>query len=171
VNLIGVGVGYPAPDNTPERNSASYLIRHRDATCEWGGVFDPAVPLPNPTAGGLRATRAVRISPFPEDGGRVLFFSGFDAASQTGPVWHNTAWIYRAELPNETAKIQLNGADYTLSTDTAATWQYQLRYSPDLSQWFDLGTPLTGNNAPQSRIVTPAPGMQRQFYRWQIKRP
>jgi hypothetical protein len=92
------GVGYPAPDNTPERSSVYFLIRHRDATYEWGRVFDPAVPLPNPAAGGLRATRALRLSPFPEDGGYALFFSGFDAASQTGPVWHNTAWIYKGNL-------------------------------------------------------------------------
>jgi hypothetical protein len=169
VNLIGLGVGYPAPANTPERNSAYYLIRHRDATYEWGRVFDPNFPVPNPTAGGLRATRAARLSPFAEDAGRVLFFSGFDAASQTGPIWHNTAWIYRAVLPDETAKIQRNGTDYTLSTDTAHGWQYQLRYSPDLSQWFDLGAPLSGNNAAQSRIVTPAPGAQRQFFRWNIQ--
>jgi len=98
VNLIGLGVGYPAPDNTPERNSAYYLIRHRNATYEWGRVFDPAFPLPNPYAGGLRATRAMCLSPFPEDAGGVLFFGGFDAASRTGPVYHNTAWIYKATL-------------------------------------------------------------------------
>jgi arylsulfatase A-like enzyme len=98
VNLIGLGVGYPAADNTPERNSAYYLVRHRDATYEWGRVFDPAFPLPNPTAGGLRATRALRVSPFPEDRGLVLFTGGFDAASQSGPIWHNTAWIYRGRL-------------------------------------------------------------------------
>jgi hypothetical protein len=171
VNLIGLGVGYPAPDNTPERNSAYYLIRHRDATYEWGRVFDPSFPVPNPTAGGLRATRACRFSPFPEDGGRVLFFSGFDAASQTGPVWHNTAWIYRAELPAETAQIQRNGTDYTLSTDTAHGWQYQLQHSEDLAQWFDFAAPLAGSNTVQSLSVTPAPGADRAFYRWRIHRP
>jgi hypothetical protein len=170
VNLIGLGVGYPAPDNTPERNSAYYLLRHRDARYEWGRVFDPAVPLPNPTAGGLRATRAARLSPFAEDAGRVLFLSGFDAASQTGPVWHNTAWIYRAELPDETAKIQRNGTDYTLSTDTAHGWQYQLQHSEDLAQWFDFAAPLAGSNTVQSLSVTPAPGAGREFYRWRIHR-
>jgi hypothetical protein len=100
VNLIGLGVGYPAAPDTPERSSAYYLVRHRDATYEWGRVLDPLHPLPNPGAGGLRATRAIRLSPFPEDRGRVMFFGGFDAASQTGPVWHDTAWIHRGELPD-----------------------------------------------------------------------
>jgi hypothetical protein len=86
-------------------------------------------------------------------------------------TYHNTAWIHRAVLPDETPQIQRTGKDYTLSIDTAATWQYQLRYSPDLSQWFDLGTPLNGSNAPQSLLVTPASGTQRQFYQWGIKRP
>lgn len=171
VNLVGLGVGYPAPDNSPERNSAYYLIRHRNATYEWGRVFDPAIPVPNPTADGLRATRAIRLSPFAEDRGRVLFFGGFDAASQTGPVWHNTAWLYRAQLPDETAQIQRTGASFTLGTDTAHGWQYQLQYTPDFTQWFNFGGALNGNNTPQSLLVTPSPGIERQFYRWSISRP
>jgi hypothetical protein len=70
----------------------------------------------------------------------VLYFSGFDAASQTGPIWHNTAWIYRAELPDETPQIQRTGANLTLPIDTAHGWQYQLRHLPDLSA-FSLHLP------------------------------
>jgi arylsulfatase A-like enzyme len=173
VNFIGVAVKHPLGYGTPEGNSTYYLLRHRDARYEWGKVFDPAFPLPNngPGENGLRATRATCLSPFPEDGGRVLYFSGFDAASQTGPVWHNTAWIYRAVLPDEIPQIQRTGTNVTLPIDTAHGWQYQLRYSPDLSQWFDLGSPLNGSNGAQSQLITPAPGTNRQFYRWEIRIP
>jgi hypothetical protein len=173
VNLIGLGVGYPAADNTPERNSAYYLIRHRDATYEWGRAFDPAVPVPNPTAGGLRATRALRLSPFPEDGGRVLFFGGFDAASQTGPVWHNTAWLYRAELPDETARIALTGEGMAVSFEGACGWEYQAQRSDDLlrGDWLDVGPPLPGSNAVQVLELPLLPEQDVQFYRWRFRRP
>jgi arylsulfatase A-like enzyme len=173
VRFIGLGLEHPLGYGTQEGNSAYYLLRHLDATYEWGRVFDPAEPLPNNDADehGLRATRAVRLSPFPEDGGRVLYFSGFDAAAVVDWTYHNTAWIHRAVLPDETPQIQRTGANVTLPIDTAHGWQYQLRYSPDLSQWFDLGAPLNGNNAPQSQLVTPTPGAPREFYRWGIKRP
>jgi hypothetical protein len=170
VNLIGLANEHPAGRGTPETSSSYYLVRHRDATYEWGRIFDPAFPLPNPVGDGLRATRAVCLSPFPEDRGRVVFFGGFDAGGGDPNLFHNTAWLYRAELPDETPHIQRTGANLTLPMDTASGWQYQLRYSPDLSQWFDLGAPLNGNNAPQSLQVTPTTGAPREFYRWGIKR-
>jgi len=166
VNLISLGVTRPPGYGTPEGNSGYFLIRHRDGTYEWSRVFDPAL-----TTAPLKALRCVAPSPFPGEAGRVLYVGGYDAASQTGPAWHNTAWIYRAELPDETPQIQRTGANLSLPIDTAHGWQYQLRYSPDLSQWFDLGAPLNGSNAEQSQLVTPTPGTSRQFYRWGIKRP
>lgn len=93
VRFIGLGLEHPLGYSTQEGNSAYYLLRHLDATYEWGRVFDPAEPLPNNDADehGLRATRAVRLSPFPEDAGRVLYFSGFDAAALVDWTYHNTA--------------------------------------------------------------------------------
>jgi hypothetical protein len=110
VNLIGVAVKHPDSYGTEKGNSSYYLIRHRDATYEWGRVFDPAEPLPNNDADehGLRATRASRLSPFPEDCGRVIFFSGFDAAAQIDNTYHNTSWIYRGELPGGRIKLSTN---------------------------------------------------------------
>jgi hypothetical protein len=173
VRFIGLGITHPLGYGTQEGNSAYYLLRHLDATYEWGRVFDPAEPLPNNDADehGLRATRAVRLSPFPEDGGRVLYFSGFDAAALVDWTYHNTAWIHRAVLPDETPKLQLNGASFDVSTDTATSWQYQLQYTGDFTEWFNLGTALNGDNTLQTLPVTPAPGTTRQFYHWQIKRP
>jgi hypothetical protein len=51
-------------------------------------VFDPDHPLPNRASGGLRATRTIRPSPFPEEKGRVWYFAGFDAFG--GPSHLNT---------------------------------------------------------------------------------
>jgi len=171
VNLIGAWVAHPASPATPEGRSSYFLIRHRDGTYEWSCVFDPGFPAPSPGAGGLRATRALRLSPFPEDGGRVFYLGGFDAVAQAGPVWHNTAWIYRALLPDETPKIQRTGANLTLPIDTAVAWKYQLQFSNALDSWTDTGAPLTGNNAAQSLLVTPTAGQPRQFYQWKISRP
>jgi arylsulfatase A-like enzyme len=173
VRVMGIAVAHPDGFGTEKGNSTYYLLRHLDATYEWGRIFDPTEPLPNnaPGQNGLRATRSICISPFPEDGGRVLYFGGFDAGPSDVAVHHNTAWIYRGALPDETPQIQRTGTNVTLPIDTAHGWQYQLRYSPDLSQWFDLGSPLNGNNASQSQLVTPAPGTTRQFYRWGISRP
>jgi len=173
VNFIGVAVTHPLGYGTPEGNSTYYLLRHRDARYEWGKVFDPAFPLPNsgPGENGLRATRATCLSLFPEDGGRVLYFSGFDAAALVDWTYHNTAWIHRAVLPDEQPKIQIRSPNVDLTTDTATGWQYQLQYTHDFTQWFDLGLPFAGNNSSQTLPVKPAPGTERQFYRWGIKRP
>jgi hypothetical protein len=77
--------------------SAWYLVRYGPAEYGLGRVFDPAHPIPNRESGGLRATRTIRPSPFPEEAGRVWYFAGFDAFG--GPSHLNTAWIYRGELP------------------------------------------------------------------------
>src|SRR5215831_3404252 len=44
------------------------------------------------TSQALVATRTIRVSPFPNDGG-TLYFGGYDANKATA---HNTAWIFRA---------------------------------------------------------------------------
>ena len=51
------------------------------------------------------ATRDIRVSPFPEDQGRVLYFAGYD-----GPFADNrSAWIYRATLPTAAESNRGNG--------------------------------------------------------------
>ena len=69
-----------------------YCIRHAqgaDITYEVAEITDPREPQ-------LVSTRSIVVSPFPEDQGRVLYFAGYDCH---GVPSHNTAWIYRGELP------------------------------------------------------------------------
>jgi len=71
-----------------------YCIRHTkgaDLTFEVAEITDPCAPQ-------LIATRSIVVSPFPADQGRVLYFAGYDCNSVLS---HNTAWIYRAELPSK----------------------------------------------------------------------
>lgn len=65
------------------------------ATYDWGYIYGPKHPVP----AGQRLTgcRDIEPSPFPADGGRVFYFAGYDGGVGPG---HNTAWIYRGELPN-----------------------------------------------------------------------
>ena len=72
-----------------------YCIRHAqgaDLTFEVAEITDPREPQ-------LVATRTIVVSPFPEDQGRALYFAGYDCNSVPS---HNTAWIYRGELPRTT---------------------------------------------------------------------
>jgi hypothetical protein len=77
------------------------LIRHRDGRYDWGTINDPAHPVP----AGQRLTgcRDIEPSPFAGEAGRALYFCGYDGG--VGPS-HNTAWIYRGELRDGTAKQQ-----------------------------------------------------------------
>jgi len=73
---------------------ARYFIRRANGRAihfELGQVTPPGDPL-------LVSTRAVAVSPFPEDHGRAYYFSGFDCNYVPS---HNTGWIYRAELPKQ----------------------------------------------------------------------
>jgi len=95
VNLIGLWVAHPDGEESETGKSSWYLVRYPDGSYAHGRVFDPE----NPSADkyGLRATRTVCASPFPEDRGRVWYFGGFDEASGAAPGNHG--WIYRAEVP------------------------------------------------------------------------
>lgn len=95
VHLLGVWVDHPSGRATEKGASAWYLVRHADGTYTHGRVFDPKNPKPN-SPRGLLATRTIEVSPFPEDMGRVFYFGGFDCSSIES---HNTAWIYKGELP------------------------------------------------------------------------
>jgi hypothetical protein len=71
---------------------ARYFIRHakgRDIRYEVAEVTDPRKPT-------LVAVRTIALSPFVADRGQALYFGGFDCNSQPS---HNTAWVYRGELP------------------------------------------------------------------------
>lgn|GEM_PF-3918860 len=78
--------------------SAWYLVRYGEGDYGIGQISDPAHPIPNRSSGGLRATRTIRPSPFPEEQGRVWYFGGFDAFG--GPSHLHTGWVYRGELPD-----------------------------------------------------------------------
>ncbi|MCY3018998.1 MAG: hypothetical protein NTW87_08220 [Planctomycetota bacterium] len=92
VHFIGVWVNHP-DHRTPPHNGAYYLVRRQDGHYDCGTVYDREHPM---AAGrGLVATRTIEVSPFPEDRGRVLYFGGYDCASQES---HNTAWIYKGLL-------------------------------------------------------------------------
>ncbi len=60
-----------------------------------GGRYELRQIVGSPATGqALVATRTIRASPFPNDGG-TIYFAGYDA--NKAPA-HNTAWIFRASL-------------------------------------------------------------------------
>ena len=80
------------PPVTRFTGNGRYCVRHAhgaDITYEVGEITDPREPQ-------LVSTRTIAVSPFPEDQGRVLYFGGYDC---NGVPSHNTAWVYRGELP------------------------------------------------------------------------
>jgi hypothetical protein len=101
VHLTGLWVAHPDGADTEKGNSSWYLVRHADGSYAHGRVWTPDDPVPNKgVRGGLRTTRTICLSPFPEDRGRVLYFGGFDSGLSTSPEeFSYTAWIYRATLP------------------------------------------------------------------------
>jgi Ca2+-binding EF-hand superfamily protein len=92
--LCGAWVERPGSPNPPD-NGSCYLIRRQDGTYDWGYIYDPKHPVP--AGQKLTGCRDIEPSPFPADGGRVFYFAGYDGGVGPG---HNTAWIYRGELPN-----------------------------------------------------------------------
>lgn len=98
IHLIGVWVVHPQRDKPPN-NGAYFLVRRADGRYEAGEIYDPAHPVP--AGSGLDATRAIEVSPFAEDEGRVFYFGGYDCGFRKS---HNTAWIYRGEIQPMPAK-------------------------------------------------------------------
>lgn len=104
--VLLAGLWAQHPDyNGPLGKSSWYLVRHADGRYELGRVFDPDCEPASP--GGLRATRVIIASPFPEEKGTVFYFAGYDASpvGSWKPSFHlvhktyqDTAWIYRGEL-------------------------------------------------------------------------
>lgn len=93
--LIGLWVNHPH-DTTPPFNGSYYLVRHPDGRYEWARIFDYEHPLPEGDE--LKAARCIAPSPFSGEAGRVFYFGGYDAGGRLRK--HNTAWIYRGEMPS-----------------------------------------------------------------------
>jgi arylformamidase len=93
VHLIGVAVAHPTEGHTPPHNGSWYLVRNADGRYCHGYINDSAHPLP--AGQNLRGTRAIEVSPFAADTGRVLYFGGADIGKQ---ISLDTAWIYNATL-------------------------------------------------------------------------
>ena len=110
VHLAGLWVAYPDGADTEKGNSSWYLVRHADGAYAHGRVWTADDPVPNKgVRGGLRTTRSICVSPFPEECGRVLYFGGFDSGLSTSPEeFGYTAWIYRAELPAVATTLKEN---------------------------------------------------------------
>ena len=71
---------------------ARYCIRRAQGTnitYELAEVTAPREPQ-------LVSTRVIAVSPFLENQGKAFYFAGYDCNSVPS---HNTAWIYRGELP------------------------------------------------------------------------
>jgi len=109
----------------------------------------------------------VTPSPFPEEAGRVIYLGGFDAATPTS--WHNTAWIFRAEFPDERARFRLDGATPVVGMETVFGWTYQLEGTVDFSLFQPHGPPRPGDNSFEEAPIA-APRDDRQFYRWKMSR-
>ena len=72
---------------------ARYFTRYakgQNISYEMAEIRDPSNPK-------MVSVRAIAVSPFPEDHGQAFYFGGPDCNSTDG---HNTAWIYRGELPS-----------------------------------------------------------------------
>jgi hypothetical protein len=101
VHLVGLWVNHPE-GRVPPHNGSYYLVRHLDGRYELAEIQDAAAP---PAAGSsLRGARALSVSPFPEDRGRVVFAGGYDCA---GVLSHNTAWIMRGETQSRRPRRHL----------------------------------------------------------------
>lgn len=152
-----VGVWLKTANSAPESH---FLVRHLDAT------YELAV-IPNAIVGTeLRATRAIAISPFAEDGGAVFYFGGYDTGGQES---HNTAWIERGDWfrwPSLTIS-RPNPPEWQLTWPAASEdWLLESTTSI-LSNWQTVGeftTRSTTENAISVSVPDPT-----AFYR--LRRP
>ena len=172
VHFLGLWVkDHPAEAGTPEDLNTWYLIRYPNGTYEWGQIIDPAHQSPYPDYKlypGLRACRCARPSPFPEEAGRVFYSGGFDAATPDSDH-HNSAWIYRSELPNESLHLRPRITGISVGIETVHGWNYQLEEHSRQSQFGATGTPLNGSNGVQAQEKRPEPA-GKQLFRWRISR-
>jgi hypothetical protein len=69
--------------------SASYLIRHANGTYEVREIDAPNLEATGTPASVPHSTRAMALSPFPQDQGNVVYAGGFDCDQVPA---HDTAW-------------------------------------------------------------------------------
>jgi len=91
-NLISLKINHPERLD-PLYNGSYFLIRNENGSYAWENIYCEN----NDEGLSLQACRSIAVSPFPEDDNRALYFGGFDSSSGR---WHNTAWIYRGEFPD-----------------------------------------------------------------------
>lgn len=172
LHLIGLWVNHPA-DTTPPHNGSYYLVRHPDARYEWGRLFDYSHPVPDGKE--LKGMRCIVASPFAEEQGRVFYFGGYDAGGAA--LKHNTAWIYRGELPAielplpagdapplDLARIGSN--TWLLTIGTTSTNDYHLEESADLVTWTNEAHRITGTGRPYPTVWISDPGVSASFIRF-----
>jgi hypothetical protein len=81
---------------TSERNSAWFLSRSSDSTPQYELHQVRPLPWPNRRSdSALWSVRAIAVSPFAEDQGKVLYLGGYDGHFKPD---HNTAWLYRVGI-------------------------------------------------------------------------
>jgi hypothetical protein len=97
--LIGLQARSPQPG---KETSAWYLVRRSDASYELHEI--PAIAEPKRSNLALVAVRAIAISPFPADAGRVVYFGGYDCDNKPA---HDTAWLYQADIMDVLASDRL----------------------------------------------------------------
>lgn len=95
VHLIGLFARYPGGEGTPEGNSSWFLVRHGAGDYSVGEVKDPDDPILQSSIG-LRGTRSIIKSPFPDESS-TFYFGGFDEVNFR--VRGDHGWIYKATLP------------------------------------------------------------------------
>jgi hypothetical protein len=103
VHLVSGWFNAGREESSEGGKSAWYLVIDADGRAEPGRIFDPAHPLTDAEFG-LRCTRSIRPSPFPEEAGRVWYFCGFDQTPVSGrgtAAKGDTAWIYKGTLKGQ----------------------------------------------------------------------
>jgi hypothetical protein len=128
LHLIGLWVREPGRRGDPQ--GAHYLVRREDGSYGHGRI--------EPLGGqSLESVRAVALSPFAADSGRVLFFGGYDCAKRPS---HNTGWIARGTLPRweNAVLVSLDGLDRDVVTELMAAGRL-----PNLRGLADAGTAVS----------------------------
>jgi outer membrane protein assembly factor BamB len=99
-HLIGLWLVDPNGEGNEIGRSSWYLVRYPDGTYRYQRIWDGKNPLTDARYG-LRGCRSIRPSPFPEEAGRVWYFSGFDQTGAPGGPGARgaTAWVYKGTLP------------------------------------------------------------------------
>jgi hypothetical protein len=95
IHWIGLWLEAPSLNTPGSALDGAWLIRHRDGTYESAAVAPQVTastssPIP---ATGLRATRCIAVSPFPEDHEASFYLGGYDTGDTASRTEADTAWI------------------------------------------------------------------------------